>query len=322
MIAPVGAATMFDAVRMGSEAFHSLRKRLSDAGHSTSVGDEGGFAPNLSSAEEALSFIMRSIEKAGYKPEQDVVLALDCAATEFFKDGAYHYEGEGKVRPPDAQAEYLTTLVDRYPIVSIEDGMAEDDWDGWKLVTEAIGKRCQLVGDDLFVTNVDRLSKGIAKGIANSILIKVNQTTGDLRDVCRRRRSLQSNTVEEHVQRYCNDDGKHDAGIQQRLELFGKVREKRRRGQRDHSKADGGSYDKQVVAVCGEIDRAQDADPCRGNDAEHHHARASKDTQWHRRHQRAEFRNQAEHQQNHASSGGDPAALDARHSDQSNVLRE
>jgi enolase 1/2/3 len=175
MIVPVGAATMFDAVRMGSEVFHSLRKGLSDVGHSTSVGDEGGFAPNVSSAEEALSFIMRSIETAGYKPGQDIVLALDCAATEFFKDGAYHYEGEGKVRAPETQAEYLTTLVDRYPIVSIEDGMAEDDWNGWKLATEAIGKRCQLVGDDLFVTNVTRLSRGIAEGIANSILIKVNQ---------------------------------------------------------------------------------------------------------------------------------------------------
>ena len=175
MIVPVGAATMFDAVRMGSEVFHSLRKGLSDAGHSTSVGDEGGFAPNVSSAEEALSFIMRSIETARYKLGQDIVLALDCAATEFFKDGAYHYEGEGKVRTPETQAEYLTTLVDRYPIVSIEDGMAEDDWNGWKLATEAIGKRCQLVGDDLFVTNVTRLSRGIAEGIANSILIKVNQ---------------------------------------------------------------------------------------------------------------------------------------------------
>jgi enolase len=175
MIVPVGAATMFDAIRMGSEVFHSLRKGLSDAGHSTSVGDEGGFAPSLSSAEDALRFITRSVEMAGYQPGQDIVLALDCAATEFFKDGAYHYEGEGKVRLRETQAEYLATLVGRYPIVSIEDGMAEDDWEGWKLATEAIGKRCQLVGDDLFVTNVDRLSKGIAQGIANSILIKVNQ---------------------------------------------------------------------------------------------------------------------------------------------------
>jgi enolase len=175
MIVPIGAATMFDAVRMGSEVFHSLREGLSDAGHSTSVGDEGGFAPNLSSAEEALSFIMRSIETAGYGPGLDIVLALDCAATELFKDGAYHYEGEGTVRRPDAQVDYLSTLMDRFPIVSIEDGMAEDDWDGWKLATEKMGRRCQLVGDDLFVTNVHRLSQGISKGIANSILIKVNQ---------------------------------------------------------------------------------------------------------------------------------------------------
>jgi enolase len=175
MIVPVGAATMFDAVRMGSEVFHSLRRALSEAGESTSVGDEGGFAPNLSSAEDALGFIMRSIETTGYKPGQDVVLALDCAATEFFKNDAYHYEGEGKVRAPEAQAQYLSSLVDRYPIVSIEDGMAEDDWDGWKLATEKIGGRCQLVGDDLFVTNVSRLAEGISKGIANSILIKVNQ---------------------------------------------------------------------------------------------------------------------------------------------------
>ena len=175
MIVPVGASTVADAVRMGSEVFHTLRKALSDAGHNTNVGDEGGFAPNLSSAENALDFIMSSIEAAGYKPGEDVVLALDCAATEFFKDGKYHYEGEGLVREPQAQAEYLTSLVGRYPIMSIEDGMSEDDWEGWKLVTDLVGRRCQLVGDDLFVTNVERLSTGIAKGVANSILIKVNQ---------------------------------------------------------------------------------------------------------------------------------------------------
>jgi enolase len=175
MIVPVGAFTLADAVRMGSEVFHILRKALTDAGHNTNVGDEGGFAPNLSSAENALDFIMSSIEAAGYKAGEDMVLALDCAATEFFKNGKYHYEGEGLVRAPQAQAEYLTSLVSRYPIVSIEDGMSEDDWEGWKLVTDLVGRRCQLVGDDLFVTNVDRLSTGIAKGVANSILIKVNQ---------------------------------------------------------------------------------------------------------------------------------------------------
>jgi enolase len=175
MILPVGAATLADAVRIGSEVFHTLRKALGDAGHNTNVGDEGGFAPNLSSAEDALSFIVRSIEAAGYKPGEDVVLALDPAATEFFKDGAYHYEGEGQVRDPQAQAEYLAGLIGRYPIVSIEDGMSEDDWDGWKLLTDLVGSRCQLVGDDLFVTNVNRLSDGISKGVANSILVKVNQ---------------------------------------------------------------------------------------------------------------------------------------------------
>ena len=175
MIMPVGAATLADAVRIGSEVFHTLRKALSDAGHNTNVGDEGGFAPNLSSAETALDFITRSIETAGYKPGEDVVLALDCAATEFFKEGDYHYEGEGQVRPPQAQAEYLAGLVGSYPILSIEDGMSEDDWEGWSILTELVGKRCQLVGDDLFVTNVDRLSAGIARGAANSILVKVNQ---------------------------------------------------------------------------------------------------------------------------------------------------
>src|SRR4051794_5992612 len=175
MVVPVGAATLAEAVRMGSEVFHTLRRALSDAGHNTNVGDEGGFAPNLSSAEDALGFIVRSIETAGYRPGEDMVLALDCAATEFFKNGAYHYEGEGQVRAPQAQAEYLAALVGRYPIVSIEDGMSEDDWSGWKLLTDLLSQRCQLVGDDLFVTNVDRLSKGITKGVANSILVKVNQ---------------------------------------------------------------------------------------------------------------------------------------------------
>jgi enolase len=175
MIMPVGAASFGDAVRMGSEIFHTLRKGLKDAGHSTNVGDEGGFAPNLKSAEEALSFVMRSIEGAGYKPGEDVALALDCAATEFFRDGKYRMEGEGKALDSAGMAKYLEGLVSRFPIVSIEDGMAEDDWEGWKALTQAIGKKCQLVGDDLFVTNTKRLAQGIEGGIANSILVKVNQ---------------------------------------------------------------------------------------------------------------------------------------------------
>ncbi|HEX6609196.1 MAG TPA: phosphopyruvate hydratase [Hyphomicrobiaceae bacterium] len=175
MIMPVGAATCRDAIRVGSEIFHTLRKALKDAGHNTNVGDEGGFAPNLKSADEALGFITKSIETAGYKPGDDVVLALDCAATEFFKDGAYHIEGEGKTLNPAQMAKYLADLVSRYPIVSIEDGMSEDDWQGWKQLTEAVGAKCQLVGDDLFVTNTERLARGIAEGIGNSILVKVNQ---------------------------------------------------------------------------------------------------------------------------------------------------
>ena len=175
MIMPVGAPTLAEAVRMGSEVFHTLRKGLKEAGHNTNVGDEGGFAPNLSSAEAALDFVMRSIEAAGYRPGEDVVLALDCAATEFFKSGTYAYEGEGTTRDGHAQAEYLARLVEAYPIVSIEDGMSEDDWDGWKALTDLVGSKCQLVGDDLFVTNVARLSDGIARGVANSILVKVNQ---------------------------------------------------------------------------------------------------------------------------------------------------
>jgi enolase len=176
MIVPFGLPSFAEALRAGSEIFHTLRGALKDAGHNTNVGDEGGFAPNLSSAEEALDFVLRSIEKAGYKPGKDVALALDPASTEFFKDDAYVYAGEGnKKRSRQEQAKYLAALVDRYPIVSIEDGMAEDDIAGWKLVTEAIGDRCQLVGDDLFVTNVKRLADGITGHYANSILIKVNQ---------------------------------------------------------------------------------------------------------------------------------------------------
>ncbi|WP_319796495.1 phosphopyruvate hydratase [Nitrobacter sp.] len=175
MIMPVGAATFSDALRCGSEIFHTLRAELKKAGHNTNVGDEGGFAPNLPSANAALDFIMSAIVKAGYKPGDDVVLALDPAASEFFKDGKYVYSGEGKTRSVEEQAKYLAKLAADYPIVSIEDGMAEDDFDGWKLLTDLIGNTCQLVGDDLFVTNVTRLADGIRNGRANSILIKVNQ---------------------------------------------------------------------------------------------------------------------------------------------------
>jgi enolase len=175
MIMPVGADTIADAVRIGSEVFHTLKKELSNAGHNTGIGDEGGFAPNLQSSNEALDFIMKSIEKAGYTPGVDVYLALDCASTEYFKDGAYAMKGEGVTRSVDENVAYLAGLVDAYPIISIEDGMSEDDWDGWKMLTDAVGDRCQLVGDDLFVTNTERLIQGIEKGIANSILVKVNQ---------------------------------------------------------------------------------------------------------------------------------------------------
>jgi len=175
MIMPIGAPSFAEALRMGVEVFQTLKKALHDAGHNTSVGDEGGFAPNLPSADAALTFVMKAIEAAGYRPAEDVALALDPASTEFFKDGAYHYEGEGKVRSREDQVQYLAELVSRYPIVSIEDGMAEDDFAGWKALTDRIGDKCQLVGDDLFVTNVKRLSDGIARGLANSILVKVNQ---------------------------------------------------------------------------------------------------------------------------------------------------
>jgi enolase len=175
MIMPVGAPTFSEGLRMGAEIFHTLKKSLKDAGHNTNVGDEGGFAPNLPDADAALGFVMKAIEQAGYKPGIDVVLALDPAATEFFKNKKYVYEGEGKTRDIAAQVKYLAELCARYPIASIEDGMAEDDWDGWKLLTETIGKKVQLVGDDIFVTNEKRLRKGIAEGIANAILVKVNQ---------------------------------------------------------------------------------------------------------------------------------------------------
>jgi enolase len=175
MIMPIGAPTFSEGLRMGAEIFHTLKKSLKDAGHNTNVGDEGGFAPNLPDADAALGFVMKAIEQAGYKPGIDVVLALDPAATEFFKNKKYVYEGEGKTRDISAQVKYLAELCARYPIASIEDGMAEDDWDGWKLLTETIGKKVQLVGDDIFVTNEKRLRKGIAEGIANAILVKVNQ---------------------------------------------------------------------------------------------------------------------------------------------------
>ena len=175
MIQPVGAATEADAVRMGSEVFQALKQALHDAGYSTNVGDEGGFAPNLSSAEEALAFISRSCEAAGYRPGEDITFALDCASTEFFKDGTYDLAGEGKRFDAAGMVDYLAGLCDRFPIASIEDGCAEDDWAGWKHLTEVLGKRVQLVGDDLFVTNTERLRRGIAEGTANSILIKVNQ---------------------------------------------------------------------------------------------------------------------------------------------------
>jgi enolase len=175
MIMPLGVASLAEAVRAGSEIFHTLRAALKAGGHNTNVGDEGGFAPNLPSAEAALDFVLAAIKKAGYRVGDDVAIALDPAASEFFKDGAYAYQGEGKTRSIDQQVEYLAALVKRYPIVSIEDGMAEDDYDGWKKLTQKIGDRCQLVGDDIFVTNVARLADGIKNGIGNSILIKVNQ---------------------------------------------------------------------------------------------------------------------------------------------------
>jgi len=175
MIMPVSAATMADAVRMGSEVFHTLKKELSAAGLSTGIGDEGGFAPNLSSTTDALDFIMKAVEKSGYKPGEDIYLALDCAATEYFREGKYHMTGEGKVLNGAENAAYLADLVARYPIISIEDGMSEDDWDGWKALTDLLGAKCQLVGDDLFVTNPERLARGISAGCANSLLVKVNQ---------------------------------------------------------------------------------------------------------------------------------------------------
>ena len=175
MIMPVSATSIADAVRMGAEVFHTLKKELSAAGLSTGIGDEGGFAPNLSSTRDALDFVLKSIEKAGYTPGDDIMLALDCAATEYFKDGRYVFAGEGKTLTSDENVAYLEALVNDYPILSIEDGCSEDDWDGWRALTETLGNRVQLVGDDLFVTNPARLAEGIEKGCANALLVKVNQ---------------------------------------------------------------------------------------------------------------------------------------------------
>ena len=175
MIMPVAAENIRDAIRIGAEIFHTLKAELSAAGHNTGVGDEGGFAPNLNSTTDALDFIMTSIEKAGYKPGEEVFLALDCAASEYYADGVYNYKGEGKKLSSEENAAYLANLVANYPIISIEDGMDEDDWDGWKALTDMVGDQCQLVGDDLFVTNSERLDEGIERGCANSILVKVNQ---------------------------------------------------------------------------------------------------------------------------------------------------
>lgn len=175
MILPVSASSIAEAVRMGAEVFHALKKNLSDAGHNTNVGDEGGFAPNMSSTDESLQFIMKAIETTGLKPGSDMFLGLDAASTEFFRDGTYDMQGEGKTFGSDDIVRFYENLVNQYPIISIEDGMAEDDWEGWANLTRTIGDRCQLVGDDLFVTNVERLEKGISVGVGNSILIKVNQ---------------------------------------------------------------------------------------------------------------------------------------------------
>ncbi len=175
MVMPVGASSFAEALRMGAEVYHNLKKVLSERKLATAVGDEGGFAPNLASNEEALKVIMEAITRAGYKAGEEIVLALDVASSEMFKEGKYHMEGEGLVKTPAEMVEYYTDLVGKYPIISIEDGMAEEDWDGWKLLTEALGSKVQLVGDDLFVTNTERLSRGIEQGIGNSILVKVNQ---------------------------------------------------------------------------------------------------------------------------------------------------
>jgi enolase len=175
MIVPVGARSFSEGLRMGAEVFHALKKTLSARGLNTSVGDEGGFAPDLATNEDAIKLLVEAIGKAGYRPGEEIAIALDPAVSELYRDGAYHLEGEGKVLSSEDLTAYWTRIVDTYPVVSIEDGMQEDDWDGWKLLTDAVGDRCQLVGDDLFVTNVRRLQMGIERGVANSILVKVNQ---------------------------------------------------------------------------------------------------------------------------------------------------
>ncbi|WP_434286787.1 phosphopyruvate hydratase [Celeribacter sp. SCSIO 80788] len=175
MIMPVSAANVKEAIRMGSEVFHTLKKELSAAGYNTGIGDEGGFAPNISSTREALDFVLAAIKKAGYEPGEDIYLALDCASTEYYEGGKYEMKGEGKSLTSEENADYLVELCNDYPIISIEDGMAEDDWEGWKLLTAKLGDKVQLVGDDLFVTNPERLASGIAQGVANSMLVKVNQ---------------------------------------------------------------------------------------------------------------------------------------------------
>ncbi len=175
MVVPMGAGSFAEALRMGTEVFHNLKSVLKKKGYNTAVGDEGGFAPNLSSNEEALEVIVEAIHKAGYKPGEDVFLALDVAATELFKEGAYHLAGEGLTMTSAQLVEYYSNLVKKYPIISIEDGLSEDDWDGWKMMTDALGKKIQIVGDDLFVTNTEKLARGISMGVANSILVKVNQ---------------------------------------------------------------------------------------------------------------------------------------------------
>lgn len=175
MVMPVGADSLSDAVRWGAEIFHALRTKLSQAGHNTNVGDEGGFAPNLGGTRDALDFVMRAIEEAGFKPGDNIHLALDSASTEFFRDGKYHLEGEEKILSADDLTAYYADLCDTYPIISIEDGLAEDDWGGWKALTDALGDKVQLVGDDLFVTNPKRIADGIERGVANSVLVKVNQ---------------------------------------------------------------------------------------------------------------------------------------------------
>lgn len=175
MIMPVSASNVKEAIRMGSEVFHTLKKELSAAGYNTGIGDEGGFAPNISSTREALDFVLSAIEKAGYKPGEDIYLALDCASTEYYEGGKYEMKGEGKSLTSEENADYLVELCNDYPIISIEDGMAEDDWAGWKLLTDKLGDKVQLVGDDLFVTNPERLASGIEQGVANSMLVKVNQ---------------------------------------------------------------------------------------------------------------------------------------------------